>query len=94
MDIIKLPVGQAAPEDSDCIRIQELPGGAFELNGSVLMRCGDGDTMESVAMVGSESYSSADDAESAGLAWANEHCVEQLHVARSDGTKPLPDILD
>lgn len=94
MDIIKLPVGQPAAEDTDCIRIQELPDGKFELNGSVLLRCGDSDTAESVAMVGSEPYATPDDAESAGLAWAADHCVEQLYVARSEGTKPLPDIGD
>ncbi|MBB5709761.1 hypothetical protein [Sphingomonas xinjiangensis] len=91
MDIIKLPIGQAAAGNVDCIRIQELPDGQFELNGSVLLQCGDSDVAESVAMVGSEPYRSADAAESAGMAWAADHCVEQLHVARSDGTKPLPD---
>ncbi|UYY58295.1 hypothetical protein [Sphingomonas sp. S2-65] len=91
MEIIKLPVGHTAAEDTDCIRIQELPGGKFELNGSVLASCGDADAFESVSMVGSDPYASSDDAESAGLAWANEHCVERLYVARSDGTKPLPD---
>jgi hypothetical protein len=94
MEIIQLPIGKTAPPDSDCIRIQELEGGKFELNGSVLLRCGDSDAAESVAMVGSEPYTSPADAESAGLAWAADHCVEQLYVARSDGTKPLPDITD
>lgn len=94
MEIIKLPVGQIAAEDTDCIRIQELPGGGFELNGSVLLRCGDSDAAESVSMVGSETYANSDDAESAGLAWAADHCVEELYVARSEGTKPLPDIID
>lgn len=94
MEIIQLPIGTIAPQDSDCIRIQELSEGKFELNGSVLLRCGDSEAFESVAMVGSESYATPDDAESAGLAWAADHCVEQLYVARSDGTKPLPDILD
>ncbi|MCD2324083.1 hypothetical protein LQ953_08675 [Sphingomonas sp. IC-56] len=94
MEVIQLPVGKTAPQDSDCIRIQELAGGKFELNGSVLLRCGDSDAAESVAMVGSEPYTSPADAESAGLAWAADHCVEQLYVARSDGTTPLPDIID
>lgn len=94
MEIIKLPIGQVAAGDTDCIRIQELPSGQFELNGSVLLRCGDAEAFESVSMVSSDPYATQDDAESAGLAWAADHCVEQLYVARSDGAKPLPDIGD
>jgi len=91
MEIIKLPVGHVAAEDTDCIRIQQLPAGTFELNGSVLASCGDAESFESVSMVASDPYPTLDAAESAGLAWANEHCVERLYVAHSDGTKPLPD---
>lgn len=92
MEIVKQPIGEAAPSDSDCIRIQEQADGKFMLNGSVLFRCGDVDSMESVSLVGSTPYASYDEAEAAGLAWANDHCAETLHVARSQGTIPLPDI--
>jgi hypothetical protein len=92
MEIIKLPRGEQASEQSDCIRIQELPGGAFELNGSVLFRCGDAEVAESVSLIGGEPYESYDAAEAAGLAWAGEHCAETLYVCRSDGTTPLPDV--
>lgn len=92
MDIIKLPLGRQASDESDCIRIQELPGGAFALYGSVLLRCGDADIAESVSLIGGEPYPSYDAAEAAGLAWAGEHCAETLYVCRSDGTRPLPDV--
>ena len=92
MEIIKLPRGQQASDESDCIRIQELPGGAFALHGSVLFRCGDAEVAESVSLIGGERYPSYDAAVAAGLAWAGEHCAETLYVCRSDGTKPLPDL--
>ena len=93
MDIKKLPAGEPAPSDSDCIRIQELDDGRFRLAGSVLFRCGDGDAAESVSMFGGDPYDTYDDAEAAGLAWASEHCAEVLHVCRSAGTAPLPDVI-
>lgn len=93
MDIRKLPAGVPAPSDSDCIRIQELEDGRFALNGSVLFRCGDTDAAESVSLVGGEPYSTYDDAEAAGLAWAHDHCAEALFVSRSAGTAPLPDVI-
>jgi hypothetical protein len=93
MDITKLPAGEPAPSDSDCIRIQELDDGRYRLNGSVLFRCGDTDAAESVSLVGGESYATYDDAEAAGLAWANEHCAEKLYVSRSAGKAPLPDVI-
>lgn len=92
MEIVQLPLGEVASDESDCIRIQELPDGRFRLQGSVLLQCGDGDASESVALIGGDLYDSYEDAEGAGLAWADTHCVEVLHVARSDGTKPLPDV--
>lgn len=93
MDIRKLPAGEPAPSDSDCIRIQELEDGGFRLNGSVLFRCGDTDAAESVSLVGGDLYSSYDEAEAAGLAWANDHCAEMLYVTRSAGKAPLPDVI-
>ena len=43
-------------------------------------------------MIGSDPYPSYEEAEAAGLAWINEHGVEQVFVARSEGVRPLPDI--
>ena len=42
--------------------------------------CGDGEDAESVAMVGSDPYPTFDDAEAAGLAWAEAHCVATIYV--------------
>ena len=92
MEIVKLPVGQSASAETDCIRIQELAGGGYDLTGSLLFNCGDVEPAESVSLIGSEPYESYEDAEAAGLAWANEHCVPVVHVSRSDGTAPLPDV--
>ena len=92
MEVVKLPRGEIASDESDCVRIQELPGGAFELQGSVLFRCGDAEVAESVSLIGGEPYKSYDAAEAAGVAWAGEHCAETLYVCRSDGAKPLPDV--
>ena len=87
MKIVKLPAGEAAPIDSDCIKIVALPDGSCRLEGSVLLNCGDGDEVESVSLVDGGRYGSADEAESAGSAWAEEHCVERLFVSLvTDGT--------
>ena len=91
MEIVNLPVGEAAPPDSDCIRVQEIAGGEFVLEGTALLRCGDAEPAESVTLIGGASYQSYDDAEAAGLAWADGHCVEQVYVSRSNGTEPLPE---
>ncbi|WP_420138563.1 hypothetical protein [Sphingomonas sp.] len=91
MEIVKLPVGIAAPADADCIRIQELPGGAFALEGNLLAPADAEDIAESVSLIASDPYPTYDAAESAGLAWAHGCKVAVLHVARSDGTTPLPD---
>ena len=92
MDIVKLPSGVRASSDTDCISIQQLPGGQYVLNGSVLVSCGDAESEESVALIGGDPYESYDAAEEAGLAWAHEHCAERVYVSRSDGTAPLPDL--
>ena len=92
MQIEKLPAGARASDEVDCIRVQELPDGRFSLTGSVLMRCGDGETAESVSLIGGEPYQSYEEAEAAGLAWANEHCAEIVYVSRSKGAAPLPDL--
>jgi hypothetical protein len=74
MDIITLPVGEAAPIDSDCISIDTAPDG-FRLTGSLLARD------ESHAVVDGEIYGSYADAEAAGLSWAAGCGVTRLYVA-------------
>lgn len=81
MDIVKLPPGERAPKDSDCISIVLTTTGTYSLDGSALQSCGDGDEIESVTMIGSKPYDSYEEAEAAGLAWAAEHCVGQVYVS-------------
>ncbi len=88
MEIIKLPHGEMASEDTDCIKINETPEGRFSLVASALMGCGDGENMESVALVASDPYPSYDAAEAAGLAWAEAHCVATIYVETGGGAEP------
>ena len=88
MEIIKLPPGDSAPDDTDCIKINQTPSGTYSLVASALMRCGDSDNMESVALVSSDPYPTYDDAEAAGLAWAESHCVATIYVETGDGPEP------
>jgi hypothetical protein len=92
MEIVNLPTGVRASYESDCISIQEAGDDRFILNGSVLVRRGDADSADSVALIGGDPYASYAEAEAAGLAWASDHGVEKLYVSRSNGTLPLPDL--
>lgn len=89
MEIIKLAAGEMAAEDTDCIKINEAPDGRFTLVASALMECGDGDEMESVALVSSDPYASYEEAEAAGLAWAAEHCVATLYIETGGEPEPV-----
>jgi hypothetical protein len=89
MEIIKLPPGEMASEDTDCIKINETPDGKFSLVASALMDCGDGDSPESVALVSSDPYASYDDAEAAGLAWAEAHCVATIYIETGGNLEPI-----
>lgn len=88
MEIVKLPHGEMAPADTDCIKINEISTGRYSLVASALMACGNGDDTESVALVGSDPYPSYDEAEAAGLAWAEAHCVEIVYVETGGGAEP------
>ena len=88
MKIIKLPPGEMAPADTDCIKINEMSDGRYSLVASALMACGDGEDFESVALVGSEPYASYRDAEAAGLAWAETHCVETIYIETGGEAEP------
>jgi hypothetical protein len=83
MEIHRLPAGQLAPEDSDCVHVSKTADGKYELNCSVLLACGEGDEVESVALIGGRAYDSFEQAEAAGLAWAADQCVETLYVSTS-----------
>ena len=87
MDIIRLPVGQQAPVDADCIRIEEQPGAAFRLTASAL--CTGADDGESVSIVSGPVFATADQAEAAGVAWAASVGVERLFVSSGTQARPL-----
>jgi len=89
MEIVKLPLGEMAPADTDCIKINEAPVGGFTLVASALMVCGDRDDTESVSLVSSEPYPSYDAAEAAGLAWAEDLCVATIYIETGGGTEPV-----
>ena len=92
MEIVKLPPGESAPLESDCISIDELEDGRFLLNASALAGCGtadpetDGDDDESVCVIGGDTYGSYAEAEAAGLAWAAERCVTFLYISQDADT--------
>ena len=81
MEIIKLPWGAQAPEESDCISVEEGDG-HWVLNTSALSNCADADEGESTAVIGSEPYPDYDAAEAAGMAIAAEQCVGTLYISR------------
>ncbi len=81
MDIVRLPEGEQAPKDSDCISLQELPDGTVRLEAAALINCGDSEQAESIALVDGGAYGTMEQAEAAGVAWADSHGVEQLYVS-------------
>lgn len=83
MDITRLPIGDEAGEDTDCIKIRMREDGRYLLECSALNNA-PGHEAESVAVIGSEPYDSYADAEAAGIAWAGEREVERLYVSRVD----------
>ena len=82
MDIIKLPFGERAPKESDCISVEEMADGRFNLNTSTLGACVDEDEAESASVIGGTPYDSYDAAEAAGLAIAAEQCVGTVYISR------------
>lgn len=89
MEIIKLAPGTMAPDETDCIKINETAEGTFTLVASALMACGEGDDPESVALVGSDPYPSYRAAEDAGLAWAEAHCVATIYIETGGEPEPV-----
>jgi hypothetical protein len=81
MKITRLPHDQAPEADDNCITVQRRDDGRFDLSGTVLLACGDSDEAESVSLLGGTPYPSFDEAEAAGLAWAESHCVDEVVVA-------------
>ena len=75
MDIVRLPIGEAAPIDSDCISIDEQPDGRFTMTGSMLSG------EESVAIVTPILCTTREAAEEQGLSWAADCDVPRLYVS-------------
>ena len=76
MEIVRLPYGERAPVDTDCISIEELPDGRFAVSGSVLSPEG-----ESEAIVSRIVCDRRDEAEGQGIAWAQGCEVERLFLS-------------
>jgi hypothetical protein len=88
MEVIRLPTGQPAPPDVDCIGIDRLPDGGFNLNATALLQCDNGAEAESVSLIGAPPFATVEEAEAAGLAWAAEHCVARVYITLD---APLPE---
>ncbi len=80
MQIVKLPLGELASKDVDCIVIEKLPSGKYDLTGSALTIRGETSQDESVSTSVDVPYETYEEAESAGLAWASGLGVEILYV--------------
>ncbi|WP_174292011.1 hypothetical protein [Sphingomonas bacterium] len=75
MEIVKLPVGEPAPKDSDCIGIEEQADGRFTYTGSLL--AGE----ESIAIVDPVLCPTREAAEEQGTSWAAGCDVQRLYVS-------------
>jgi hypothetical protein len=87
MDVVKLPVGKQAPVDADCIRIEQTAEAMFKLTASAL--CVGADDAESVSIVDGPIFASVEDAEAAGLTWAENVGVERLIISTGTLEQPL-----
>ena len=83
MEIVKLPFGERAPVDSDCISIEYLADGRFRVSGTLLSG------EESTALVGIVCATERD-AEEQGLAWMAGCDVPKVYVATIPAVSPEP----
>ena len=87
MELIRLPAGEQAGMETDCIRVEELGDGTHRLTGSAM--CAGEDEGTSVSLVGDLTYATAAEAECAGLAWAEGVGVTRLHISTGTAERPL-----
>ncbi|VWX55158.1 hypothetical protein [Novosphingobium sp. 9U] len=87
MEIIRLPIGKQAPVDVDCIRIEEQPGGNYKLTASAL--CSQDNDDESVSVIDTQLFATAQEAEATGVAWAEDIGVSRLFVGTGTLDHPL-----
>lgn len=85
MEIVRLPIGEQAPVDSDCLRVEEQADSSYRLTASAL--CVETDDAESVSIVGG--FRSLEEAEAAGATWAATVGVERLVVTTGTLEHPL-----
>ena len=82
-----MPVGDQAPLDADCLRIEEQPGGLFKLTASALSL--DKNETESLSIAGGPTYATIEQAEAAGTAWATTIGVASLYISVGLLIRPL-----
>ena len=87
MEIIRLPVGEQASTDADCLRVEEQPDAGYKLTASAI--CIGADDGESVSIVGGPTFADAAQAEAAGIAWAANVGVERLFISTGTLDQPL-----
>ncbi|MFD1787574.1 hypothetical protein ACFSC3_08320 [Sphingomonas floccifaciens] len=87
MELIRLPIGEPAQADVDCIAIEEQVDHRFRLTASAL--CNDTQDAESVSIVGGPTFLSAHEAEAAGIAWATTVGVDRLFISSGTLARPL-----
>ncbi|WP_445191552.1 hypothetical protein ACT009_13350 [Sphingomonas sp. Tas61C01] len=84
LEIIKLPAGELAPDECDCVRVIRKPDGGFELNCNALQADSSDGEVDSVSLIGGDTYRTFELAEAAGLAWAHDHSSERVYVCTLD----------
>jgi hypothetical protein len=88
MEIVRLPLGEQASVDADCIRIEEQVSGTYKLTASAM--CAGRDEGDSVSIVGDGlEFASVELAEATGVAWATGVGVERLFVSTGTCAHPL-----
>ena len=87
MEITRLPVGDVAPSDTDCVRIEQAPDGTYQMTASAL--CAGRRDSESVSIVSGTPFASIEKAEEAGIAWADDVGAEQLYISVGTLERPL-----
>lgn len=87
MEIVRLPVGEQASIDADCIRVEQQPGDTYKLTATAM--CVGVDDGESVSLVGGPIFESVEQAEEAGITWAENVGVERLFISTGTLTQPL-----
>lgn len=81
MHVKRLAPGVRAPDGWDFIEIEQTPSGRFQVIGAVIF--------DKSAMFGQETFATAQEAEQAGISWAQGLGSQILYLATVDGDTPL-----